>query len=906
MAGLDLPRLPTALLRLVLPRTARPVVSAELAEEYVDQIVPRLGPTRARLWYWRECLALGAAFLAAALRRGRSRDADVILAARRYRRSSHGWGESRERDGFTTALRHDVRHGLRTLFKRPAFTVAALLTIAVGIGANTTIYSLLHAVLMRPLPYAEGDRLLFLCERSAEYGGSRMGISPPAYEIWRERAGSFENLAAYHADDRNLTGAGEPERLRVARFAGDLFGVLGIAPACGRFMATNDFDPDAPAVTVVSHSLWHRRWGADPDLVGRTVTLDEERYEVIGIAPEAFRFPDNADFYIPLRIQAPEGESLWDAHFLWVVGRRAEDVSLTSVQTEMATITAAIAAERPEDYEGITAGVMPLRQWLYRDIQAPLLIIYAVVCLVLLLACANTANLMLALYSTRQTELAVRSSLGARRGRLVRQLLTESLLLALGGGVLGYLIGEAGRRLLLAGVPIELPSYLSFRTDPGILIAILALVVLTGIVFGTAPALGATRADPARLLARGGTSSSGRREGRLRRTLVTAEVTLAVIVLATTGLIMQGYLSFRAIDPGYEKENLLTATIFLPSFAYPTDEEKMAFFTTLQERLQAVPDVISASVTTGLPEGHSLRGRSFTIEGRVTEPGEPADITLFWMIGSGYFRAVGTPLLQGRDFTAAEQAIGSPPVVIVNETFARQNWPGENPLGKRLHWGGVEADRPWIEVVGVVADITGLDPESSSEAGCYIPTGALPLDRMHLVTRTGGDPLAVVEPLKEILGSIDPDLPLFEIATMEELLRRDLWPIEIGTWAFVVFAAIALILAAVGIYAVISYTVSRRMREMGIRFALGAAPSDITRLVLVRIGRMTLTGVLIGSLVGIGIMFALSSLLFGLAQPTVILPLGVAALMLAIGLTAAWLPARRARGVNPVDAVREE
>jgi len=906
MTGRELPRSARLLLRLTVPRTARTVVEAELAEEYADDILPRRLPLRARLWLWRECLALATAFIIAAIRRGRSRDADVILAARRYRRTSRGWGESRERDGFATAFRHDIRHGLRTLLKRPAFTAAALLTIAVGIGANTTIYSLLHAVMMRPLPFTEGDRLVFLCEHDSEYGGSSMGVAPPVFDLWQERLTGLEDIAAWHSVDRNLTGEGEPERLRVTRTMGDLFGVLGIAPERGWFISPDDSAPDQARVAVVSHALWQRRWGSDPALIGQTITLDEQIFEVIGIAPEGFRFPDRADLFIPLSLEVPEGESLWNAHILWGVGRLRDGTTLPEVRTGLNTITAAIAAERPEEYAGITAGAQPLRTWLYRDIKAPLLLVYAVVCLVLLLACANTANLMLALFSTRQTELAVRSSLGARRSRIIRQLLTECMMLAFAGGFVGYLIGEAGRRLILVGIPIELPAHLSFTTDPGIVLSILLLVVVTGIIFGIAPAFGATRTDPARLLARGGTASASLQQGRLRRSLVVAEVTMAVIVLATTGVAMQGYLNFREIEPGYEQDNLLTATVFLPTFSYPTDQEKVDFFTTLQQRLQALPGVSGASATTGLPEGRQLWGRSLTVEGRAPEPGEPADIAYFWVIQPDYFLATGTPLLSGRDFTADEQALGAPPRAIVNERFVRQYWPEGDALGRRFHWGGTDSEAPWVEIVGVVADITGHDPTGQHRAGVFIPIGAYPSDRMHLVVRTSGDPLEMVEPLKRIMAAIDPNLPLFEITTMAEILQREHWPILIGAWAFVVFAVVALLLAAVGIYAIISYTVARRQREMGIRIALGADRRAITRLVLIRIGKMTFVGVAIGTTVGIAIMFALSRMLFGLATPTVALPLVVAVVMTGVGLLAAWLPARRARSVNPVDAVREE
>jgi putative ABC transport system permease protein len=899
------PRLPLALLRRLIQNGERETLLAELIAEYRDDAWPALGPFRAPGWVWRGSGSLAAAFLWQLLRRGRARDVSVILDARRYRRRSRAWGATRERSGRLESVGQDIRHGTRSLLRRPAFTVAALLTIAVGIGANTSIFTLLHATILRPLPFSEADRLVVVYQTMEKYGLSRMGVSPPDLRDWQQENRTLQSISPYRSGTVSLLGTGEPERLEATWVGHDLFETLGVHLGQGREFIAGEESNDMPGVVVLGHGLWQRRFGGQAEVLGASIDLDGRPHQVIGIAPPDFRFPDRSELFLPLRL-TPEQDDR-DAHMLWAVARLVPGVSIDEARADLENISLRLAEQYPETNEGLHGGVTSLGEVLYGELRVMLLVFYIVVTLVLLLACANTANLMLALFSTRRSELAIRASLGSGRGRLVRQLLTESLLLAAVGGSIGLGLGLLGRDLVLGQVPIEIPPYLRFDTDLSVLLSSALIILLTGILFGTLPALGSASPNLAAELSQGNTrSTGGRRQSRLRRGLVVFEVTLTVIVLTAAGLILSEYVRFSRTGPGFEPENVLQMHITLPSTRYPDASAQATYFRTARERLRALPGVEEASAVVPLPLGSLRWGRYFSVEGAPVDPDTPPIYTTYWIAQDGYFRTMGLPLLQGRDFTPGDQLEGAAPVVIVNETLARRIWPGEEALGKRIKWGPPDSDRPWMEVVGVVADINERTPGEANDPGCYVPFSGQETDEMYLVVKTRNDPSGQLSSFKSAIWTLDPDLPIYDVQTVPEFLHSLYWQIDLGTWALVVFSIIALVLAAVGIYGVISYSVSQRTREVGIRIALGAGRRDIVRMIAGQVGRLAGLGMLLGLLVGFAIVYVVGSQLFGDGTRDLRMLVVVAAVMGGTAFLSGWLPARKAARTDVMAAVRQE
>jgi putative ABC transport system permease protein len=889
----------------VLPGTEHATVIGELTEEFLEEIHPHYGAFRSAAWFWREGLSLVGAYLWATLRRGRSRDFSVILDAHRYRRRSRMFGPSHERSGRLESLLQDIRQGTRSLVKRPAFTVAALLTIAVGIGANTTIYPMLHATTVRPLPFEDPGRLVLLYETLPEYGrGSRTGVSPPNFADWDEQNRVLDGLAAYTARDISLLGSGDPERLDMALVSHDLFTVLGINPVLGRSFLPEEDRPGQEGTVILSHALWQRRFGGNPELVGNSINLDGENHRVVGVAPPGFRFPDTTELWIPLRDEANLGRG---AHMLWCIGRLREGVSRNEARIDLQAIEDRIVEQYPEDGEGLQVGIMSLHAALFGELNGPLAFFYGVVCLVLLLACANTANLMLALFSTRRSEIAIRSSLGASRGRITRQLLTESIMLALAGGAIGLVIGQAARSVLLANVPIQLPYHVSFETDLSIYLAIVVIVLLSGILFGTAPAWGSARPNLVEALGWGNPRTTGGiRQSRLRKTLLVFQVTLAVVVLVTSGLLIRSYVAFQSVDIGIDPENVLTARVALPETAYPEDQSRRQFYLAVTDRLRSHPAVVSASTIQSMPLGSSRWARGYTVEGQEADPDGSPQITYFRVVQSGFFTSLGLSIVRGRDFTDQEARGPSAPVIIVNQAFAEQHWPGEDPIGKRVKWGRPSSEQEWIDVIGVAENINTREPGGRMEACCYVPLATEASDEMFLVARTMGDPLDLVEEVKAAVWTIDADLPVYQIQTLEDFLWELYWPATIGAWAMIVFSTIALVLAAVGIYGIIAYSVSQRTREVGIRIALGARRSDVVAMVTRQITGLTGLGILLGLGLAFGLVQALAALLYGVIASDPFTYLIVAAVMAGVAFLASYIPARRAARVDPMEAVRYE
>ncbi len=898
------PRLPEVLLRIVLPRSEHATLIGELQEEYRNQVLPGRGRFRSALWYWSECLSLLGSYARILLVREQSRELSVVMNARRSRKQSGRSDNGKERSTRLDSIIQDIKHGFRSLKNRPSFTIAAMLTLAIGIGVNAAIFSILYSVMIQPLPFREPDRLISVYRTSPEWGrNSQAGVSYPDFVGWRDRNQVFDEMTAYRTLTVNLTGVGDPERLPAAEISHDLFTVLGITPEAGRMFRPDEDAPGATGTVILSHGLWQRRFGGDRNIIGSTIHLDKESHIVVGIAPLAFRFPGVVDLWRPLRLSPTEGH---DVMAYWTVGRLREGISIDQARSHLQEIDSALQQEYPGDEGPYGVGMVPLRTRLVGELSGAVIVFYAVVSLVLLLVCANIANLMLALSTTRQTEIAIRSSLGAGRSRIARQLLTESILLSLCGGSFGIALGLIGRDLLLRYIPIEIPPMLRFHTDLPLVMLLIGIIVMTGILFGLAPAVTATRQDLAGLLQRGSAHATGTAaRTRLRATLIILEVAVATFMLIGSGTFIKTYRTISARDNGIVRENVLTLQVSLPVIDYPDETAQGAFFRDFADHVRAIPGVASASVVAPFPFGSSRWQRGYSIDGKDQIEGRP-QFTYFWAVEKDYFTTMGIPVIRGRTFNNEDDVQGAAPVLVITEAFARHHWPGEDPLGKQLKWGRPSSDRPWMEVVGVVGDIEGLDPTGSVSGGCYTTLSDFTEATMSLAIKTLDDPIRFVAPVRTALGLVDSDLPAYEIQTLEEVFSSTYWPIEASSWFFAVLTGIALLLAGVGIYGVVSYSVTRRTREFGIRVALGARNRDVISLVLRQITRKAGLGLIIGTVIAFILLQLASSLMFGVSPNDPSIYLLTLILMGGSALFAAWIPARRATRVDPIDALRQE
>jgi len=775
--------------------------------------------------------------------------------------------------------------------------------LAIGIGANIAIFTLLHAFLLNPLPFREPDELMHIYASLPEYGIGHISCSYPDYTDWRERARSFSEMGAYDWGDFNVITGGEPERHEGARISHTLFGMLGIETALGRSFSETDDSPGAPGTAMISHQLWQRRFGGDPGVLGRTLQIDGELYTVIGVARPEMRFPEHSDLWLPLR-EDPSADR--NNLFLNVVGRLASGVSCEAAREELRQITVNLAETYPESLSGIVIDLNPLQREFSSQWRQTIIIFYAIVCLVLLLACANIANLMLSRLSGRQSEIAVRSTLGAGRGRLVRQLLIESLLLAGVGGVTGLVAGVLGRKLLLAGIPEQFPYYVRFEASLPVVLSIIAITVTAGILFGLAPALSSSRPDLATFIQGAGQRTAGsRRRSMLRSGLIIFEVAVATVVLIGAGLMLRSFFNARQTEPGFDLDGVVSVHISLPEQSYPDGTSHRAFADALTERIDRLPGIESASLISTVPMARPAYARFYTPEGHQPEEGERPRFSFYYSIQPDLFDILRIPLLQGRPFTPEDGRSGSP-VVIVSQAFAELNWPGENPVGKRLKWGPVDSDNPWIEIIGVTGDVREQALAQEVSPCCFLPMPQEPEAEFDLVVRTAGDPLELVPSVREAVAQIDSDLPIYDILTARDVMRRANWRANLTTWLFGVFSTIALILAAVGIYGVISFAVSQRLREMGIRIALGARPGDIVGLIMRQTTLLTAIGIGLGLAGAAAGTRVLESLLFRTGTFDAPTYLGMAAIMLAAALAAGAIPLRRALRADPVEAIRHE
>ena len=805
----------------------------------------------------------------------------------------------------------DLRFGFRTLVRSPATSMVALLTLALGIGANTAIFSVVNGVLLEPLPYPEPDELVIVLESNPGLGFPRFSVAPPNFEDWRNQNQVFESMGAVQRGRFNLTGGDRPEAVPGAQVTPDFFRTIGVEPALGRSFLPEEGRPGGPKVAVLSHGLWQRRFGSDASVVNRQVPIDGESYTVIGVMPPTFDAPSKVQIWLPLPWDFPP--EMRGAHFLSAYGRLKEGVTLEKARAEMKAIASRLESQYPDSNKGWTTEARLLKDAAVEGVRPALLLLLAAVAFVLLIACANVANLLLARLARREREIAVRTALGAGRVRLIRQMLTESLVLFLVGGALGLLVATWATRGLVALYGEDLPRGQSIGLDGRVLLFALGLSLVTGLVFGLAPALSATSGGLFGALKEGGRAVAGGARGRLvRHLLVLSEVAVALVLLVGAGLLLRSFARLRAVELGFRPQGVLTAEVVLPDQKYAEPAPQITFARELLDRVQAVPGVESAATVYPLPLGDNGFVLAFSVQGRPQSPSDESSLHAnIRIVSPDFFRTMGIRMLQGRVFTAQDTA-ESIPVILINKTMAERVWPGEDPVGKRITFDdAVEPDAKWMEVVGVVADTRhqALDQDSGSE--CYWPQLQNPVGgQLSVILRSEGDPTQLAGAVRDAVRAIDSDLPVEQVKTMETVVRESLAGSRFQTVLLGIFAGVALLLAAIGVYGVISYSVAQRTHEIGIRMALGARRPEVLGLVIRQGMTLVLAGVGVGLALSVLLVWWLSDRIASfLYQGKALDPLtfiAVPLVLLTVALLANWLPARRATEVEPVVALRSE
>ena len=802
-------------------------------------------------------------------------------------------------------LRNDVRFAFRQLRRNPAFTAIALVTLALGIGANTAIFSVVRGVLLAELPYADPNRLVRVYSK-VERG--MVSVSPADFKDWRLQSTRFSTLAASSEGTVNLTGTGTAERFAQARVSSNMFQLLGVRVALGRAFAPGEDVPDAPRVVILSDGLWRSRFGADPAIVGKWIRLDDFPTEVIGVAPPEMRYPSPVDLWLTTRFSARDlSDGNRGSRWIDVIGRLAPGATREQAQSEMNAIARRLELQDPKHNAGYSTKLLLLRDDMVGGVRPALIILLAAVGFVMLIACANVASLMLGRTAARESELAVRTALGAGRGRLVRQLLTESCCLALAGGVLGLALALAGTRLLLSLAPSDIPRLYNVRTDATVLLFTVGTTALAALFFGAVPAFQASGADTV-LHLRTGDRGSRTRPGsaRARNVLVVAEVTLALMLLVGAGLLIKSFERLRDVKPGFTAARVSTFTVTLSPVKYETLEQQRTFSTTLLEAVHRIPGVDSAALTFGLPLSGTSFQLSYVVQGRPAPPPNAEPRAQVRIVSPGYFATVGIPLVRGRVFSEADRP-GNPRTMVVSEETVRRYFPGEDPIGKHIDFGwNRDGDHLSGEIVGVVGDVRQHGLSEDVTPHIYAAWDQWPIDEITVVMRSRGDPAVALKAARATVLSLDRDLPVYDVFTLETMVDRALGQPRFYVLLLSIFAVLAVVLAVVGIYGVIAYTVQRRTREIGIRIALGASRERVVAMVVRRGVILALAGIAFGSAGAYAVSRVLQSLLFGVGARDPFTFLAVAALLGAVALLASWLPARRAARVDPLAAMRAE
>jgi putative ABC transport system permease protein len=805
-------------------------------------------------------------------------------------------------------LLQDLRYAGRTLRKAPGFTALVVLTLALGIGANTAIFSVVHALLLRPLPFSEPDRLVRLYQTFRTPSGEGTGsVSMPTFQDWREQTRTFEGLAAYLGGDVNLQGVDTPERIAAVSATANLFEVLSSQAQLGRTFVQGDDEPGAPPVVVLADGLWRQRFGADPRVIGETIVLDGAVHTIVGVMPPDFRFPAGVGRAQLWRALQPPPAAIENrsANWLQVIGRLRAGTSLEAAQSEMSEIARRIEQQHPDVQEGRGALLRPMREVIVGDVRPTLLVLLGAAGFVLLIACANAANLLLARSTARRREIAVRTALGATRARVVRQFLAEALLLALAGGAVGLLLAwqTVGGAVRLAGESLPRASEIGF--DAGVFAFLLLITVGTGLVFGLVPALRSTGARLHDELKEGGVKASGgRAAGRLRGTLVVAQIALSLVLLVGAGLLMRTMLRLLQTETGMRTENVLTMQVSIPSERFLEGGVVQRFHAPVREQVATLAGVRAAGWATHLPLREWGMNTWFGIEGlpqTATAAERPfAEVRL---VSPGYFSTLGIPVLVGRDFD--EQGGEHPAGVMINRALAERYLPGEDPIGRHILWSDHE-----LPIIGIVADVRQAELTREPMAELYLPYDYFArffgVPTYTLVVGTHVPPETLAGPVREVIRSVDPQQPVYNLQTMEQVVAGSIADRRLYLWLLGGFAAIALVLAAAGIYGVISYSVTQRTREIGIRLALGAGTQAVLRLVVTHGALLALFGLAIGVPAAFVLTRLLQGLLHGVSPTDPLTFAAVGLLLAAVALLASYLPARRATRVDPMIALRSE
>ena len=800
----------------------------------------------------------------------------------------------------------DIRYAMRNLLRRPTFTLIAVVTLALGIGANTAIFSAINALLLKPLPFPDLDRVVAVWDKLPSRGVLHNEVTVANYLDWQSQTQSFEQLALYRWWSANLTGIDPPERIQGFLVTANFLDVTGIKPIMGRNFSPEENQPGKDQVAIITHSLWQRRFGGDPNILNKTITLNGVVRTIVGVMPERFNFPKGAEVYGPVQM-TPELMKSRGSHGYYVIGRLKPGSSIQTAQAEIDNISARLEQQFPETNKGWGATVFPIVADTVRMYDTALWVMMAAVGFVLLIACANVANLMLARASGRQKEIAVRTALGASRWRIVRQLLTESVIVALIGGALGILIGFWGIDALRASNPGDAakyaPGWYQLGINSTVLLFTLGLSVVSGIVFGLAPALQVSKPNLNDSLKEGTRGTTGTTH-RLRSSLVVFEVALSLVLLVGAGLLTRSFLSLLRTDPGFNADNVLTMNLVLPTAKYKDRPARAAFYDDLVQRVKAQPGVQSAAFVNYLPLGGSNSSDSYLVEGEPEPaPGQEHD-GRYRVATPDYFRTMQISVVRGRAFTEQDKA-GAQPAVIVNETLARQHWPDQDPLGKRIRFYGPLDKAPWMEVVGIIKDVKH-ELNIPVEPEYYLPHAQDAWNAMVLVARTTVDPASLAAALRQQVWTIDKDQPVFDVKTMHEVRSSSVAIYSFSSVMLAIFAGVALVLAAVGIYGVMAFAVTQRTQEIGIRMALGARTADVLKLVVNHGMKLALLGIVIGLAGSWALTRFIEKLLVGVEATDLLTFSLVSLCLLVAAFVACYLPARRATKVDPLVALRYE
>ena len=821
-----------------------------------------------------------------------------------------------------STLWQDVRYGARMLLKTPGVSIIVIIALALGIGANSAIFSVVNAVLLRPLPFDQPDSLVFLNEKSPVL--DEMSISYPNFTDWRAQNQSFEKMGVYNRGSYNLTGAGEAERIVTAQMSADLFSVLRVNALHGRLFTNDEDKPGAAPVVILSYGLWQRRFGGQTSILNQAITLNGKSYTVIGIMPQSYAYPTRAEMYVPVGqlSDQPGWQQRGNHPGLYGVARLKPGVTIEQADADMNTIAVNLEKQYPDSNPGNRVRLRPLMEIFVVDVRRALWVIFGAVGFVLLIACANIANLLLARATARKKEMAIRTAVGASRRRIVQQLLTESVLLSLIGGAIGLVLARWGVDLILYMSPDAIPRSREIGLDWTVLAFTIGISFLTGILFGLIPAIQAGEVDVHETLKETGRGTTGRQW--LRSSLVVLEVATTLVLLIGAGLLIRSFYLLQKVNPGFSHEHLTSFSISLPEKKYANQEARSTFYNTLLENVRALPGVESAAAASGLPLGNNGWQTSFTVDGQPPPERDRTPLMEACVVTPDYFRAMNIPVLRGRVFTDRDdrshlagqdlsklnenlREIAGLKSIVIDEEFAKRHWPNEDPIGKRVRIGGADHDNPLLEVIGVVGRVKmeSLNQNSDRVQG-YMAFNEIPFGDMTVLIKGASDPNQLISSVRNTVKSIDPDQPIYNPLTMDEIRADSVAGERLNLTLFSLFAGIALVLAIVGIYGVMSYSVTQRTHEIGIRMAIGARPRDVFTMILGHGMKLALIGVVIGLVGAFALTRLMATMLFGVEPTDATTFAGISLILITVALLACYLPGRRATKVEPTISLRYE